>query len=76
VAGDFNTWNGKRLVLLQQIMTRNKLQPVSYSQDERMRVGSLALDHAFTRGLTVSAASSQRSSGSDHNPISLELHYP
>jgi len=76
VAGDFNTWNGKRLALLQQIMTRNKLQPVSYSQDERMRVGSWALDHAFTRGLTVSAASSQRSSGSDHNPISLELHYP
>lgn len=76
IAGDFNTWNSKRLALLQQIMVRNQLQPVRFGQNERMRVGSLPLDHAFTRGLTVAAASSQRSTGSDHNPISLELHYP
>lgn len=76
IAGDFNTWNGKRLALLQQVMTRNKLKAVAYGQDERLRVGSLPLDHAFIRGLTVAAASSQRSTGSDHNPILLELRYP
>lgn len=36
IAGDFNTWNIKRLALLQQIMVRNKLQPVRFGQDERM----------------------------------------
>lgn len=38
--------------------------------------GSLPLDHAFTRGLTVAAATSQRGAGSNHNTIGLELHYP
>jgi endonuclease/exonuclease/phosphatase (EEP) superfamily protein YafD len=76
VAGDFNTWSDKRLVFLYQVMGRYKLQEVSYSPDERLRVGGVALDHVFSRGLTVTGAQSMHSTGSDHNPIRIGFHYP
>ena len=76
LAGDFNTWGDKRRVLLESIMARYQLQPVSFEPDERTRVAGLPLDHLFYRGLSVTQAEAVTSDGSDHNPLRVGFHYP
>ena len=71
VAGDFNTWWHKRLIILQDIMRRNSLVHLELGNDKRTRV----LDHVFTRGLEIKEArllSEYRSS--DHKPIYVIFH--
>ena len=65
-AGDFNTWDQRRLALLKNEFAQFDLQQVKFSPDERLTVFNAPLDHIFYRGFTLKEARSQSTSASDH----------
>lgn len=70
VAGDFNTWNGVRMVYLDKIMKGQKYARVTYKQDPR----NLHLDHVYLRGCKASAQLIHGDiNTSDHYPITMNL---
>ncbi len=70
MAGDFNTWNSSRMILLREVASRLNLNEIEFDEDHRF----LVLDHAFTRGINVREARIDNSiKGSDHKPIILDL---
>jgi endonuclease/exonuclease/phosphatase (EEP) superfamily protein YafD len=73
VCGDFNTWRGKRLGILTELVTELTLNPVPFTQDHRRAAFGLALDHIFYRGLHLKEGEVTRVLSSDHNPISVTL---
>ncbi|MGL4826756.1 MAG: endonuclease/exonuclease/phosphatase family protein [Vibrionaceae bacterium] len=66
VAGDFNTWNKKRLDFIVHTMQELGLSAVPFSLDERKTFLNYPLDHIFYRGLNLQAATSKDTKASDH----------
>jgi endonuclease/exonuclease/phosphatase (EEP) superfamily protein YafD len=70
LAGDFNTWNAKRNIVMKQILGDVGMEQVSFAKDERF----LQLDHVFVRGIIVQDAQIlHESRGSDHYPLEVRL---
>ena len=73
VAGDFNIWYHKRLIILDEIIWRNGLVHVELDNDKRTRI----LDHVFIRGIEEKEArllSEYKSS--DHKSIYVIFNVP
>lgn len=68
-AGDFNTWNKNRKNYLDQFTQSFGLREVRFERNEKY----LMLDHAFTRGMEILSAHQSASSGSDHDPIRIDV---
>lgn len=67
-AGDFNTWNTQRWILLVQMLSQINLVPVEFSNDTRF----LKLDHIFVRGVRVHSTEILHGfKGSDHVPLEV-----
>lgn len=66
VAGDFNTWNKKRLDFIVHTMQELGLSAVPFSLDERKTFLNYPLDHIFYRGLNLQAAITKETKASDH----------
>ncbi|RMF21172.1 MAG: endonuclease/exonuclease/phosphatase family protein [Cyanobacteria bacterium J083] len=80
LAGDFNTWNLSRWLLLLNMARRLNLTPVSFPLMEAIKIKrfllSPPLDYIFYRGLKQKSANAQVLSqikSSDHNPLLVEL---
>ena len=80
LAGDFNTWNKSRWLLLSQMAARLNLTPVSFTAKDTKKIKSfllsLPLDYIFYRGFTQKPDTSrviENISSSDHNPLFVEL---
>ncbi|XQW86540.1 endonuclease/exonuclease/phosphatase family protein [Thalassotalea piscium] len=74
LAGDFNTWNMKRLNYFNQIAHSFSLQEVPIIRQPRMAHLFKHLDHIYCRGLKVIDAHVHTNiHSSDHYPISLSL---
>lgn len=73
LAGDFNSWNKSRLMLLQQLVEHHKLTEVRFTPDERMRFMGNPLDHVFTKQLHILKSWTEKTDASDHNPLFLEF---
>jgi endonuclease/exonuclease/phosphatase (EEP) superfamily protein YafD len=71
VAGDFNTWNKKRVILLNEFCKELSLEQVSFNNDKNIKkVFNNCLDYIFFRGLKLEYAKVINSKSiSDHNPI-------
>ncbi|GAA3538373.1 endonuclease/exonuclease/phosphatase family protein [Zobellella aerophila] len=69
VAGDFNSWNARRVAMLRQWAEAARLQEVSLQEDHRSRVFGYPLDRVYYRGLRLQQAKSMTSNASDHGPI-------
>ncbi|MDK9693134.1 MAG: endonuclease/exonuclease/phosphatase family protein [Sulfurimonas sp.] len=71
VAGDFNTWNLKRVHYLEEFSNDLELKKVAFeSEKDIKKVFSNSLDYIFYRGLEVTFATVVDSKKiSDHNPI-------
>lgn len=70
LAGDFNTWNLKRYMVMKSIFRDLKLEHLDLEDDGRL----LKLDHVFVRGFNVVTAKvHHKTRGSDHFPIDLKL---
>jgi len=75
LAGDFNTWNRKRTLLLKTMCRRLKLRHVAVKGVRRF--GRYALDHLFYRGVRmVDASVLQTHRLSDHHPIRVHFMMP
>jgi endonuclease/exonuclease/phosphatase (EEP) superfamily protein YafD len=75
LAGDFNTWNEARTAHLLVMARRLALTEATYiNGHERLMFNGWALDHVFTRGLTVRSATVDGAAvGSDHRPILVDF---
>lgn len=73
LAGDFNTWSGRRWTSLFHILESMGLEHVNFGVDPRY----LKLDHVFVRGLrTRSALIRHDIRSSDHFPLLAEFEVP
>jgi endonuclease/exonuclease/phosphatase (EEP) superfamily protein YafD len=71
-AGDFNTWNTRRWILLVQILSELKLYPVDFANDTRF----FKLDHVFVRGIDIHQNQVLHGfKGSDHTPLEVTLSF-
>ncbi len=68
-AGDFNTWNKRRLAYLKDKTRLLGLEHVFFDEDRFF----LDLDHVFQRGFRVKKAIVLNLNISDHRPLKLEL---
>ncbi|STO94068.1 Uncharacterized protein conserved in bacteria [Haemophilus pittmaniae] len=73
VAGDFNSWRGKRVDFLNRLMAQYDLHAVPLQSDQRVRFLGQPLDHVFSRGVQILTANVLAVKSSDHNPILLEF---
>jgi endonuclease/exonuclease/phosphatase (EEP) superfamily protein YafD len=72
LAGDFNTWSGRRRARLSRLRDELELDAVRFELDPRRA----PLDHAFVRGLVVEHSKVHRGRASDHMALSFELMRP
>lgn len=74
LAGDFNTWNGKRLKYFHDLALLFKLEEVQMIRQPRLKHLFQHLDHIYYRGLSIVEAHVHTDIHfSDHYPISLSL---
>jgi endonuclease/exonuclease/phosphatase (EEP) superfamily protein YafD len=74
LAGDFNTWNNKRLKYFDQMAKSFALVEVKMMRQPRINHFFQHLDHVYCRGLEVTDAHVHTNiHSSDHYPISLSL---
>jgi len=74
IAGDFNTWNAKRIYHLRALMTRLGLREVEFADKHHIkRFLWHPLDYVFYRGLHVEHARAINTNISDHNPVLTTL---
>ncbi len=70
LAGDFNTWNPRRLSLFRERAQQAGLIEASMSRPRKMSHFNQHLDHVFYRGMDLlSIESLQNIASSDHSPI-------
>ena len=72
-AGDFNTWNDRRLDLLQAAAQQLSLTAITFAEDSRKRFLGKPLDHILVRGLMPVASRTLQTDFSDHNPLLAAL---
>ena len=82
LAGDFNTWNQSRWLMLSQMAARLNLTPVTFTVRDTQKIKSFLfsppLDYIFYRGFTQKSDSAKvidNITTSDHNPLLVELCY-
>lgn len=76
VAGDFNTWNGGRELVVRDEMQALGLEAVSFSPDDRVEFFGRPVDRVYFRGLEVTSATTYRVETSDHNPLEVHFRVP
>lgn len=74
LAGDFNTWNKKRLKYFHELALLFSLEEVQIIRQPRLTHLFQHLDHVYCRGLTIlDAHVHTQINSSDHYPISLSV---
>lgn len=75
IAGDFNSWGVRRLLLLDELMTKLKLKAVVFDHARLIkRFLAAPLDHILYRGVIVNKAHVMDCLKlSDHNPLYVEF---
>jgi len=72
-SGDFNTWRGGRLRLVNDTLGNLGLEALEYDADHRKRFLGWPLDHIYVRGLDAVTATTYDVDSSDHRPMRVEL---
>jgi endonuclease/exonuclease/phosphatase (EEP) superfamily protein YafD len=73
LAGDLNTWSGKRQALVDNFMRQHGLDAVAFEPDLRTTTFGNALDHIYVRGMRTESARVIQVSTSDHNALRVRL---
>lgn len=76
LAGDFNTWRGRRLTVVTELASALELRAVSFADDERVRFFGQPLDHIYVRNLELRQSGTDSVTTSDHNPMTAVLAMP
>ncbi|NOX35489.1 MAG: endonuclease/exonuclease/phosphatase family protein [Deltaproteobacteria bacterium] len=73
-AGDFNTWNKKRIAILTRIVTRSGLKEARFHPDTRTKRFRYPLDHIFYKGLKIKKTKIfNKIRSSDHKAVGVEF---
>ena len=75
LAGDFNTWHGRRLIVVTELASTLRLEAVTFPHDERARFFGLPVDHIL-RDLELRQSGTDSVTTSDHNPMTAVLAMP
>lgn len=67
-SGDINTWSKQRLAAVDNALLDTGLKEVIFSDDHRMAIFGIPMDHVYFRGLRVVKAESIATRASDHSP--------
>ena len=73
LAGDFNTWSDKRMLIVDDLAQRLSLESLDYTSHNRTIVFGNALDHVFYRGLDPVEHDTWYVTSSDHNPTRVSF---
>lgn len=73
LAGDFNTWSDKRMLIVDDLAQRLSLESLDYTSHNRTIVFGNALDHVFYRGLEPIEHDTWYVTSSDHNPTRVSF---
>lgn len=73
IAGDFNTWNVKRLAAIKHLASHLNLDETLLYPDLRTKYFRKPVDYIFTRGLKLLRAHAIDLKSSDHNPLCAEF---
>lgn len=73
LSGDFNTWRGRRMQIVEELAASLNLRPLQFAEDHRVKVLGKILDHIYVRGLNAVSTETRAVESSDHNPMSVEL---
>ena len=73
LAGDFNTWSDKRMLVVEHLARRLSLSSLDYTNHNRTSVFGNALDHVFYRGLDPIEHDTWHVTSSDHNPTRVSF---
>ena len=73
LAGDFNTWSDKRMLIVDDLAQRLSLESLDYASHNRTVVFGNALDHVFYRGLEPVEHDTWYVTSSDHNPTRVSF---
>ncbi len=76
LTGDFNTWNNSRHRLLEELIIKNNLTPVHFTDDMRTTFFNKVVDYVFLRDLKLIESEVIPLKSSDHNPILVTLAFP
>lgn len=75
LAGDLNSWSDDRRALLDRLFEPLGLSPAVFPEDNRTQAFGMALDHVWTRGISISAAEVPIYESSDHNPLLVSMKF-
>ena len=73
LAGDFNTWSDKRMLIVDDLAQRLSLESLDYTSHNRTIVFGNAIDHVFYRGLEPVEHDTWYVTSSDHNPTRVSF---
>ncbi len=73
LAGDFNTWSDKRMLIVDNLAQRLSLESLNYTGHNRTIVLGKAIDHVFYRGLEPVEHDTWYVTSSDHNPTRVSF---
>ena len=76
-AGDFNSWNDERDLILKEMRLKLRLSEARFNPDFRLRFNKHPLDHFFFSDdiKVISAKAEEYYDGSDHKPLELVIEY-
>lgn len=73
-AGDFNTWNKKRMFILTRIINRLEMKEVGFYPDTRAKRFGYFIDHVFYKGLKIKQTKVfEAIKSSDHKAVEIEF---
>ena len=75
-AGDFNTWNQRRISLVERLTASLELHPASFDDSTITRYFGHRLDHIYYRGLIAVERFSFPVKSSDHQPLTVTFKLP
>jgi len=75
VAGDFNSWSGSRMAVVDHLVQRLDLFELEHPVNHKTHIFGNAIDHVFYRQLEMISNKVWQVSSSDHNPISVNFRY-
>ena len=74
-AGDFNTWNKKRIAILTKIINRSGMKEAGFYPDTRTKRFRYVLDHVFYKGLKIKQTKVFNTiTSSDHKALGVEFY--
>lgn len=76
LAGDFNTWSGGRMEVVEGLAARLGLSGVELDGEDLASFFGRPVDHVLYRGLEPVDARVERVSTSDHNPVMVRFRTP